>query len=155
MIKIIKIFLALGLLWFVFFGTFPSIDFTPVPDTIDEVQTIIDIDKPSDEIIAKVKPVSDLITDPEDRAKIALFNYEFSNRIVGYNTDCQQVNDVYAKAGEIFFKESIRGKYSGLSSGLEDLLKSIIGDDNHILDQKEKESLQELFKGFAWTLLEK
>jgi hypothetical protein len=153
--KIIKVCVSLGLLWFVFYGSIPSIDLTPIPDKIDEVEAIVEIAKPSDDIIEKVKPVADLITNSEDRAKIALFNYEFSKRITGYNTDCQQVNDVYSNAGKYFFNESIKGKYPGLASGIEELLKSIIGEENHILNQQEKKSLQELFEGFSWQLLEK
>lgn len=153
--RLLKILVALGLLWFVFFGSLPKIDLKPTPKPDDEVVSIIDIEKPSDEILKKVKPVADLINNSEDRAKLALFNYEFSKRVAGYNTDVQKLNDLYAKAGNNFFGDSIKGKYLGLANSIVNLFQSVVTDENHILTKEEKESLKELFSGLAWALIER
>lgn len=154
----LRIIVALGLLYFVFFGGLPEINIgpiIPVQNEVDEVQSLLDIQKPSDTIISQVKPVADLVTSIEDRAKLALFNYEFSSRVEKYNTDTQQLNDVYTKAAAGFFKEELKGKYSGLSEGLVGILKSVTTDDNHVLTMDEKSRLKDLFTGLSWTLIEK
>lgn len=152
--KILKVIVACGLLWFVFYGSIPSIDINPIPDEVDEVVEIIDVEKPSDEILQKVRPVAALVTDVEDRAKLALFNYEFSQRVQQYKTSSQQLNDVYAEAAKLFFENSMVNKYEGFSSDLLSLFQSIVGDKNHILSTNEKDALSELFSGFAWALTE-
>lgn len=151
----LRIIVALGLLWFVFFGSIPSINIKPTPDKIDEVSSILDIQKPSDNILNKVRPIAKLITDEEDKAKIALFNYEFAQRVLKYNTDTQQLNDLYSKAGSNFFQGSIKGKYPGFADALKSLFESVVGEDNHILTQQEKQSLKDIFGGLSWALIEK
>lgn len=154
----LRIIVALGLLYFVFFGGIPEINIgpiIPVQNEVDEVQALLDIEKPSDTILNQVKPVADLVTSIEDRAKLALFNYEFSSRVERYNTDAQQLNDVYTKAAAGFFKEELKGKYSGLPEGLVGILKSVVTDDNHTLTTEEKARLKDLFSGLTWALIEK
>jgi hypothetical protein len=152
--NILKVIIALGLLWFVFYGSIPSIDINTIPDEVDEVAEIIDVEKPSDETIKKVRPVAALVTDVEDRAKLALFNYEFAQRVKRYETSSQQLNDVYAEAAKLFFENSMVNKYEGFSDDLLSLFKDIVGDKNHILSTDEKDALSELFSGFAWALVE-
>lgn len=151
----IRILVAIGLLYFVFFGSLPEVDLNPIKNEVDEVQELLNVEKPSDVILSQVKPIADLITTTEDRAKLALFNYEFSSRVLKYETDAQQLNDVYTKAASNFFKEEMKGKYPELSDGLVSLLKSIVTDDNHVLDTDEKQRLRDLFNGLAWALIER
>jgi len=125
---------------------------TPEPNPASE---ILDIDRPSDNVIKDVSVFSDLITDPSDRAKIAIFNYEFAQRVLKYNTDVQQVNDVYSLAGKLFFKQTLVDKYEGLSGNIKRILQQILTEENHILTQEEKQSLNEYFMGIAWVLIQK
>lgn len=152
--KILKVAIAFALLWFVFYGSIPSIDISPIPNEVDEVEEIINVDRPSDEILTKVRPVAAKITEVEDRAKIALFNYEFAKRVNGYKTSSQQLNDLYAEAGKSFFENSLVNKYEGFSDDLVSLFESVVGNDNHILSTNEKDSLSNLFSGLAWALVE-
>jgi hypothetical protein len=116
---------------------------------------VIDIEKPEQAILNLTQPVANLVTDPTDRAKLALFNQEFSNRIKTYTIDNQKTNDLYVLAGEYFFQESIRGKYPTLNKALVSLLESSIGDENHILTDEEKMDLSKKFIGLAWSLTQK
>ena len=125
---------------------------TPEPNPASE---ILDIDRPSDNVIKDVSVFSDLITDPSDRAKIAIFNYEFAQRVLKYNTDVQQVNDVYSLAGKLFFKQTLVDKYEGLSGNIKRILQQILTEENHIVTQEEKQSLNEYFMGIAWVLIQK
>jgi len=150
-----KIIVAILLLLFVFFGSVPKIDLVPTPDQIDEVGSIIELQQPSEDIIKKSKPAADLVTDIEDRAKLALFNYEFAQRVPGYDTDVQKLNDLYVKSAETFFDGSLKGKCGNLSEEVEKLFETVTSDDNHNLDTNEKQSLKELFLGLSWLLLKK
>jgi hypothetical protein len=116
---------------------------------------ILNIEKPSEEILTMVLPVSKLVTDPTDRAKLAIFNQEFSTRIVQYDTDNQKVNDLYVLAASKFFKGSLKDKYDGLDNGFITLLKDVVTEENHILSQEEKNELGKVFSGLAWSLIQK
>jgi hypothetical protein len=125
----------------------------PIPQP--QPASILNIDKPTNDVILRVERFSNLITDPTDRAKIAIFNYDFANRIKTWNTNNQQVNDVYTLAGKIFFQESLVNKYSGLSTEITDLLKELLTDDNHVLSEEEKNKVNQYFAGIAWVLIQR
>jgi hypothetical protein len=125
----------------------------PIPQP--QPASILNIDKPTNDVILRVERFSNLITDPTDRAKIAIFNYDFANRIKTWNTNNQQVNDVYTLAGKIFFQESLVNKYSGLSTEITDLLKELLTDDNHVLSEEEKNKVNQYFSGIAWVLIQR
>lgn len=116
---------------------------------------LIEIDKPTQEIIETVNPISNLITDPTDRAKLAIFNQTFANRIKSYETDLQQVNDVYVLAGSYFFENTLVDKYTDLDKSLISLIEKATGADNHKLTDQEKEKLSSYFMGLAWSLIQK
>lgn len=126
-----------------------------IPKPKPEPIAILNIEKPSQDVVDRVQKFSSLITDPTDRAKIAIFNYEFATKVVGYEANLQQVNDVYTLAGKTFFKNSIVGKYSGLGDKLVELLTEVAGDKNHILNEKEKSDIHDNFMGVAWVLIQK
>lgn len=149
-----KNILAIALLVYALFGNglLDLLD-KPSPEPKPEPSVeILNIEKPSDIVISKVKVFSDLVTDPTDRAKIAIFNYEFAKRVIGYETSSQQINDVYSLAGKIFFKKTLVDKYDGLAEEIVSLLKYIITDENHEVSMQEKNKLNEYFMGVAWVL---
>ena len=55
----------------------------PIPQP--QPASILNIDKPSNDVILRVERFSNLITDPTDRAKIAIFNYDFANSSKSFN----------------------------------------------------------------------
>ena len=116
---------------------------------------ILNIDTPTQDVIDRVKVFSTLITDPNDKAKLAIFNYEFAERVGGYEATSQQINDVYTLAGKIFFKDTLVDKYDGLAEEIVKLLEEIMGDDVHSLSQSEKDLLNKYFKGVAWVLIQR
>jgi len=120
----------------------------------DEI-AILDIKKPAQEIIDLVQPIANLVTDPTDRAKLAIFNQDFATRITNYTADNQQTNDVYVLAASLFFTDSLKDKYNNLDIELVKLLKSSIGEDNHILTETEKADISAKFMGLAWSLIQK
>ena len=116
---------------------------------------ILNVEKPSENILNKVQKFSDIITDPTDRAKLAIFNYQFAKNVLGYETNLQQVNDVYTLAGKSFFQESLKGKYKELPTMIIDLIKDTTSEENHILTQDEKNNISADFMGVAWVLIQK
>lgn len=146
--------IAIALLAYSVFGfnvDLSNIDITPFSPT----PNILNIEKPSDPVLSVAKDISALVTEQEDREKLAIFNYEFSQRILGYNTDCQQVNDVYVIAGKLFFQSTLADKYDGLAEGIKDILVSVMGEDNHQLSKSEREALHNYFEGVSWALIQK
>lgn len=127
------------------------IPISPKPDV-----AILNIDRPSDEIIELVKPISSLITDPTDRAKMAIYSQEFASRVKAYDAQLQQVNDVLALSASGFFEGSMNDKYKDLDVAIIDLITSAVGgDDNHKLTDEEKNKISDRFMGVAWSLIQK
>ena len=123
----------------------------PKPDV-----AILNIDKPSDRIIELTKPISDLITDPTDRAKVAIYSQEFANRVKTYDAQLQQVNDVLALSASKFFEGAMNDKYKDLDVAIIDLITSAAGgDDNRKLTDEEKNEISERFMGVAWSLIQR
>lgn len=120
---------------------------------IDKDLINLNIDEPSASVLEIVKPVSQLVTDPTDKAKFAIFNQEFAKRVINYKADIQQINDVYVLAASAFFKDSLRDKYEDLDVKLVDLIKSITTEDNHKLSQEELTKISEYFMGLSWSLI--
>lgn len=124
---------------------------SPKPDV-----AILNIDKPSDEILSLVQPVSNLVTDPTDRAKMAIYSQEFAKRVKGYDAKLQQINDVLAISAEKFFQGSIKDKYTGLDDAIVSLITVAVGgDENHKLTDPEKSKLSDTFMGLAWALIQR
>ena len=146
--------IAILLMIFAVFGSEWDISsIFPVPEP--PAAKILNIETPSNETIDRVKVFSDLITDPDDRAKIAIFNYEFAQRILQYDITSQQVNDVYTIAGKSFFKSELVDKYDGLAEEIIKLLEEVVGTKNHSLTEEEKFNLNKYFMGVAWVLIHK
>lgn len=137
-------------------GLLDLLDNKPRPSPVPEPEiSILNIDRPSSEILGRVKIFGELIKDPTDRAKIAIFNYEFANRLVSYTTNLQQLNDVYVLAGQEFFKKDLIGKYKDLPDMIIKLIEEVTGEQNHVLSEEEKAELHQKFMGVAWVLIQK
>lgn len=151
-----KKILSIVLLVYATFGTgwldlldieFPSP--TPPP------AAILNIDLPSQVVKERVAIFSELVTDPSDRAKLAIFNYEFANRVLDYSATVQDLNDVYTLAGKTFFQNSLVNKYDGLSAEIVSLLSECVGEEEHSITAEEKVKTHEYFLGVAWSLIQK
>ena len=143
---------ALGLL-LILIGLFlPQIqeripDFTP-----DVPSPSIVIEEPRQEIKDKTLKISEKVTDDKDRLELCVFNKVFSERVLDYDADVQQVNDIYTESGKILFKDSLKGKYDGYGAGVVSLISQITGNENHELTEQEKQQISEVFSGLAWNL---
>jgi len=151
-----KILISLLLMVYGVFGSeLGSIIPNIVPSPEPPVAKILNISKPTEEIMDRVKVFSDLISDPDDRAKLAIFNYEFAERVVSYNTNSQQINDVYSLAGKNFFKSTMVDKYEGLSEEIVSLMQECVGEKNKSVTEDQKQKLHDYFMGVAWVLIHK
>lgn len=149
-----KVLAIILLIYSVFGGGLLDLLDRPTPNPTPPAK-ILNIDTPSKEVQESVQAFSDLITDPSDRAKIAIFNYEFANRVLNYSAEVQQVNDVYSLAGKTFFKGSVVDKYENLAEEIVSLMEKSMGEENHILTQEEKQSVHDNFMGVAWVLIQR
>ena len=124
-----------------------------IPDLIPKPSApVVDIKEPTQEIKGKTLKVSEKVTDTKDRLDLCVFNKVFSERVLGYDADVQQVNDIYTESGKILFKDSLKGKYDGYGAGVVSLISEITGNENHQLTQEEKQQISEVFSGLAWNL---
>ena len=138
--------ILVGLFWVQIQEGIPDI----VPDNVTPV--VIDVDEPTQEIKDKVSSIADLITDEKDRINLCIFNKIFAERVKNYDADAQQINDVYTEAAKMFFGETLKGKYAGYGDGIKKLMSDILGNENHVLTQDEKNQLSAVFYGLAWHL---
>lgn len=122
---------------------------------VDNDLSVLNIEKPTAAVLEVVSPIAKIITDPTDRAKLAIFNQEFAKRVPSYDADVQQINDLYVHAAADFFQDTINDKYNGLDTKLVFLIQSITTDDNHKLTSEEKNKMSENFLGLSWSLIQK
>ena len=115
---------------------------------------LLSVTKPNQEVLSEVESVANLVTDQEDKIKVAIFNFQFAKNVIGYKSSVQQANDIYTLAGKIFFKGELVGKYPGFGEGLISMISSVTSNDNHILSQEEKDKISEKFIGLTWVLLQ-
>lgn len=114
---------------------------------------VIDIAEPNDVVLEKVSSIAALVTDDMDRVRLAIFNDIFSKRVLEYDTDSQQLNDVYTEAARNVFGNSMKGRYEGYAAGITSLFKDVLGTKNHQVSDIEKGQLSSYFKGLAWSLV--
>jgi len=126
-----------------------------IPDILvkPEKPAVIQIAEPNQQVIEKVSSVAKLVTDDMDRVRLAIFNDIFANRVLDYDADSQQINDVYTEAARNIFGSSMRGKYEGYAAGITALFIDVLGTQNHQLSEIEKGQLSAYFRGLAWCLV--
>lgn len=129
--------------------------YKPNIKNVDNDLSVLNIEKPTAAILEKVSPIAKIVTDPTDRAKLAIFNQEFAKRVPTYDADTQQINDVYVTAAADFFGDSLHDKYDNLDNNIVSLIQSVASDENHKLTQDEKIKMSENFLGFSWSLIQK
>ena len=110
------------------------------------------ITKPTDVLIAQWAETSDSITDSKDRVRLCVFNKTFAERVIFYDAEAQQVNDVYVFAAKDVFGTTLKGKYSKLQPAIQDAMLSVLGEENHDIIEPEKGDLNKIFMAFAWCL---
>lgn len=131
-----------------------ALQFYRKPVVIEDI-SLINVSKPTQEIIELVKPVSNIVSDITDRTKMAIFNQEFANRVKQYDIDVQQLNDLYVLAASEFFQQTLDNKYNNLDKELVGLISKVTTEDNHKLTEEEKNKLSTNFNGLAWSLIQK
>lgn len=122
-------------------------------NTSIETKIDLNISKPTQQVISSVEPISQIISNKTDRIKLAVFNQEFAKRVLSYDTDLQQLNDVYVLAATYSFDGSMKDKYDNLDTKLIGLIQSITTDENHRITIEEKQKISECFSGLSWLLI--
>jgi hypothetical protein len=113
----------------------------------------LDINKPTEDILQIVKPIDLLVTDHDDRTKLAVFNYVFSKRASKYDISSQKLQDLYVLAAKNYFKDSIKNKYNNLDELIKQLFIKSVGESEHIVSKDEKVYVENLFGGLSWSLI--
>ena len=149
----VRLLIGILLLAAAFFsgGNFNSI-LDKIKNVINKEKVVSVEPRPDQKDIDDTKPLADLITDKDDRAKLAVFNYEFSNRLANYKVTAQQLVDIYATAGKIVFQGEFKDKYPTYGSSLTKVFLDIVGEEEHVLTPEELSSTQKKFNAISWNL---
>lgn len=149
----VRFWIALALLVLAFLS---DVNFNSIIDKVKNLtnkEKVISVEPKPDQVdITDTKPISDLITDKNDKARLAVFNYEFCNRLLTYKVTGQQLIDIYVNAGKMVFKDEFRDKYPTFGASLTKLFFDIIGEEDHMLTRDELYSIQKKFAGLSWNL---
>jgi hypothetical protein len=113
----------------------------------------LDINKPTEDILQIVKPIDLLVTNYDDRTKLAVFNYVFSKRASKYDISSQKLQDLYVLAAKNYLKDSIKDKYNNLDELIKQLFIKSVGESEHIVSKDEKVYVENLFGGLSWSLI--
>tara|TARA_R100000008_G_scaffold84592_1_gene72411 strand:- start:681 stop:1160 length:480 start_codon:yes stop_codon:yes gene_type:complete len=115
--------------------------------------------EPSPELKESVKGIPVLITGSDaavDKIQISDYFNQVANVIrddPGFINNTQIVRRFNSTAGQINFAgQSLKDKYNGLGSAIDDLIKNAIGNENVELDKEKRDKLVNLLKAIAWTL---
>ena len=122
-----------------------------IPDFPDNKPVIL-IEKPEASLIEGWSDTANSITDPKDRLYLCLFNKVFAERVLNYDADSQQINDVYVLAAKELFGSSIKGKYDRLAPATKRSMTGVLGEENHSVIESEKQKLNKVFLAFSWCL---
>lgn len=125
-----------------------------IPDMSPDETPVVEINQPNEETLGKVLTIASLVTDQDDKVRLGIFNKVFSERVVSYNAEAQQVNDIYTQAGKNVFQDSMKGKYEGYGEGLNSLMMSTLGTENHIVTDAEKTKVAKDFSALAYALIQ-
>ena len=122
-----------------------------IPDFPNNKPAIL-IERPEASLIERWSDTANSITDPKDRLYLCLFNKVFAERVLKYDADSQQINDVYVLAAKELFGSSIKGKYGKLAPSTKRSMIGVLGEENHSVVESEKQKLNKVFLAFSWCL---
>lgn len=123
----------------------------PLPDGPSITETL-NIPMPEIKYLEKSKSL-DNVSNKDDRVSLALFTYEFANRVPRYETDVQTYNDIYAYAAKKIYQDTMVGKYDNIREFVgSKALESVLGDRNGYVTDDQKQELSNQFMSHAWVL---
>ena len=148
---IVIICIGLGLFW----NQFTSV----IDRVVDTPLVSISITEPTPELQETVKDISELVTG-DDAVKDKLLISDYFNQLANVVRDdpglintTETFRRFNSTAGQINFAgQSLKDKYNGLGSAIDDLIKNAIGNENVELDKEKRDKLVNLLKAIAWTL---
>jgi hypothetical protein len=121
---------------------------------VNEIEVVrLGLPQPSEEISSAVTAIDDIVTEPEDRLALAIFNKVCAERILNWpEFNQQQWNDAYVFAAKKFFGNSIQGKYESLNTFIVSIISEVTGEDIVNLSAGQKKEIIDRLNGIAWTL---
>lgn len=131
----------------------------PTPDVPAEniYIKLLDLQKPSDNVIDKATPVEKSMgkdADIEHKELIGIFHNEMAKRLPKYqNVSTVQFENYYLDSAREVYGDKIRGKYSGLGDAIQNLVINSLGEDEGIITTQEMNNLSDNMKGISWVLL--
>ena len=115
------------------------------------INDTLQIEEPAENLLEDSKGILAIVTDPKDRAVLAMFNKEFSERILAYDGTVQNYNDVYVDAISSVFDDRLLA-YNGLSNFTQASFAKVVGTKNGFVTAPERAALSKVYEAQAWVL---
>jgi hypothetical protein len=82
-----------------------------------------------------------------------MFNKEFSDRVVNYDTKGQNILNVYSSAAKDVFGDSLKKEYEDkIGVIVNEAMKEIMGEYEIVVTEEQRKVLSEKFRAYAWVL---
>lgn len=116
------------------------------------VAQVLNIQKPDIIVLDMVSGADKIVTNKQDKEKMSLLNYEFSQRLKGYDCKPEEMIQIWNHVAR-FVSNKGWVKYKGFSPKYtSDMIKDVTTDANSIVTDKEKDLISEKFNGLSWVL---
>lgn len=120
------------------------------------VAQVLNIQKPDEEILKLVQPADKIVGDEQDKEKMAMLNFEFAQRLKGYDCKPEEMIQVWNHVARFVSEGKWGAKYPKFFESYTDkMIQSVTTDANSVVTEKEKELISEKFNGLSWVLGDK
>lgn len=120
------------------------------------VAQVLSIKEPDKSILEIVSGADKIVTDQQDKEKMALLNFEFSERLKGYDCKPEEMIQVWNHVARFVSEGEWGKKYPKFfPTYTSDMIKSVTTDANAVVTEQEKELISEKFNGLSWVLGDK
>jgi len=119
------------------------------------------IEKPNDELLSLVEPVTDALKNgsedrKQDGVRLAKL-YRDMSLLISVDEDILKTTEAIRQANVLsakILKIDLRGKYEGLSEAADNLFKNYVSSDAVTLDAELRQKSSDAFLALAWGFLE-
>lgn len=124
--------------------------FVPIEPSVAQV---LNIKEPEKSILEKVEGADKIVTDQQDKEKMAMLNFEFSERLKGYDCKPEEMIQVWNHVARFVSEGKWGDKYPKFfPTYTSSMIQSVTTDVNAVVTEKEKELISEKFNGLSWVL---
>jgi len=120
------------------------------------VAQVLNIQEPDKDILKIVEGADKIVTNKQDKEKMAMLNFEFAQRLKGYDCKPEEMIQVWNHVARFVSEGKWKDKYPDLfPTYTSNMIQSVTTDANSVVTEKEKDLISEKFNGLSWVLGDK